>query len=125
MGTGTYSHAGSTYRHQNADDLALERLVAITGGVKVSAHVPAVVSNKQYNVIRLGMRRDMVAPIWEGVTLIPDEVTKACERADRRDGGHVVRGENPADGGLLQATVRSCIGPAMASVLLSGSGRGG
>ena len=23
------------------------------------------------------MRRDMVSPIWEGVTLIPDEVTQA------------------------------------------------
>ena len=26
---------------------------------------------------RLGMRRDMVAAIWEGITLIPDEITKA------------------------------------------------
>ena len=41
MGTATYAHAGTAYRHQNADDLALARLVAITGGVKVSAHVPA------------------------------------------------------------------------------------
>ena len=23
------------------------------------------------------MRRDMVAPIWEGISLIPDEITKA------------------------------------------------
>ena len=45
--------------------------------MKVSAHVPAVASNKQNAVIRLGMRRDMVAPIWEGVTLIPDEITLA------------------------------------------------
>ena len=29
-------------------------------------------------MIRLGARRDMVAPVWEGVTLIPDEVTKAA-----------------------------------------------
>ena len=34
--------------------------------------------NKQNVVIRLGSRRDMVAPIWEGVTLIPDEITKAA-----------------------------------------------
>ena len=77
MGSATLAHAGTTYRHQNADDLAVERLMAITGGIKVSDHVPAVASNKQNAVIRLGMRRDMVAPIWEGVTLIPDEVTKA------------------------------------------------
>lgn len=49
----------------------------VTGGVRVSAHVPAAVGNKQNAIVRLGMRRDMVAPIWEGVTLIPDEITLA------------------------------------------------
>ena len=39
--------------------------------MKVSAHVPPVASKKQNAVVRLGMRRDMVAPIWEGLTLIP------------------------------------------------------
>ena len=78
MGSATYAHAGTTYRHQNADDLALDRLVVITSGVKVSAHVPAAAASKQNAIVRLGMRRDMVAPIWEGVTLIPDEVTKAA-----------------------------------------------
>ena len=78
MGSATYANCGGAYRHANADDIALERLVSITGGVKVSAHVPAAASNKQNAVIRLGMRRDMVAPIWEGITLIPDEVTKAA-----------------------------------------------
>ena len=29
-------------------------------------------------MIPLGSRRDMVAPIWEGITLIPDEITKAA-----------------------------------------------
>ena len=77
MGSGSFAHAGTVYRHQNADDIAIERLMEITGGIKVSAHVPAVASSKQNCVIRLGMRRDMVTPIWEGVTLIPDEVTKA------------------------------------------------
>ena len=77
MGAGTYAHAGGVYRNNSVDRSALDRLMEITGGVKVSAHVPAVANNKQNAVIRLGMRRDMVAPIWEGVTLIPDEVTKA------------------------------------------------
>ena len=78
VGSDTYAHMGETYRHNNADDFALPRLMDITGGVKVSAHVPAAVSDDQNAVIRLGMRRDMVAPIWEGVTIIPDEVTKAA-----------------------------------------------
>ena len=51
--------------------------MSATAGVRVSAHVPGVASHRQNCVVRLGMRRDMVAPIWEGVTLIPDEITKA------------------------------------------------
>ena len=78
LGSETYAHMGTAYRHQNADDLALARLQSITGGVRVSAHVPAAASNLQNGVIRLGLRRDMVAAIWEGVTLIPDEITKAA-----------------------------------------------
>ena len=80
MGAGTYGHAAGAFRSTNAGDrAALEDLMSVTGGVKVSAHVPAVDSaNKQNVVIRLGARRDMVAPIWEGITLIPDEITKAA-----------------------------------------------
>ena len=77
MGSATYAHAGSQYRHANADDVALDRLTEITGGVRVSAHVPAAASNRQNVLIRLGNRRDMVAPVWGAVTLIPDEITKA------------------------------------------------
>ena len=79
MGAATYGHAASAFRSANAGDrAALEDLMQVTGGVQVSAHVPAVAGNKQNVVIRLGSRRDFVAPIWEGVTLIPDEVTKAA-----------------------------------------------
>ena len=79
VGSATYAHASGVFRSDNAGDrAALEDLMSVTGGVKVSAHVPAVAGTKQNSVIRLGMRRDMVAPIWEGVTLIPDEVTKAA-----------------------------------------------
>ena len=77
MGSGTYAHAGATYRNNSVDRTALDRLMEVTGGVRVSAHVPAVSANKQEAIVRLGMRRDAVCPIWEGLTLIPDEVTKA------------------------------------------------
>ena len=78
MGSATYAHAGGQYRHANADDVALDRLTEITGGVRVSAHVPDVSGNKQNVLIRLGNRLDMVAPVWGNLTLIPDEVTKAA-----------------------------------------------
>ena len=78
MGAASYGHAASQFRSANAGDrAALEDLMSVTGGVKVSAHVPGVASKKQLAVIRLGSRRDCVAPIWEGITLIPDEITKA------------------------------------------------
>ena len=77
MGAPTYAKAGATYRNNSVDRTALDRLMEVTGGVRVSAHIPAVASKKQNALVRLGMLRDMVAPVWEGVTLIPDEVTKA------------------------------------------------
>ena len=80
MGSATYAHAGGIYRGNNSEETALDRLMRVTGGVKVSAHVPAATGTpaKQNAIIRLGMNRDMVAPIWENVALIPDEITKAA-----------------------------------------------
>ena len=78
MGSASFAHCGTTYRHQNADDLAIDRLMAITGGVKVSSHVPALASTRQNAIVRLGMRQDAIAPLWEGITILVDEVTKAA-----------------------------------------------
>lgn len=77
VGAATYGSMAEKWRGNSSDIDALASLMAITGGVKVSAHVPAVASNKQNGVTRRGMRRDMVAPVWEGVALIPDEITLA------------------------------------------------
>ena len=73
MGAKSYAHAGSVYRSNNADYSALDSLMAKTGGVRVSAHMPAVANNKQNALVRLGLRRDMVQPTWAGVTIIVDE----------------------------------------------------
>ena len=79
MGAATYGHAAGAFRSANAGDrAALEDLMQVTAGIKVSAHVPAVANNKQNAVIRLGARRDMVAAVWSGITLIPDEISKAA-----------------------------------------------
>ena len=59
------------------DRSALDRLMELTAGVRVSAHVPAPATNRQDAVIRRGMSTTTTAPVWEGVTIIPDEVTKA------------------------------------------------
>ena len=78
MGAQTYGHAAAQYVSLGSNLSGLEAIDSpITGGVKVSAHVPRAASNQQDLILRLGMRRDMISPIWEGVTLIPDEITDA------------------------------------------------
>ena len=78
VGAATYAHMGNTYRNTSVDRNVVDRLSEITGGTKVSSHVPAAASNKQNAVIRLGSRRDAVAPIWSGISIIPDEITLAA-----------------------------------------------
>ena len=77
VGSETLSHMSSVYRGNSSDLDALASLVAATGGVRVSANMTAVSGDKQNAVIRRGGRQDAVVAIWEGVSLITDEVTQA------------------------------------------------
>ena len=79
MGAETYAHADSVWRgtNTNNDVSVLDVLMARAAGVQVSAHVPAAVSNKQNSIVRRGSRRDAVAPVWQGIQIIPDNVTLA------------------------------------------------
>ena len=77
VGAATLKDLGSTYRNTSVDRSALDRLMELVSGVRVSAHVPGPASNRQNVVIRRGMSTTAVAPVWEGITIIPDEVTKA------------------------------------------------
>ena len=77
MGSAGYAHAGSVYRGDQSQESAIDRLMTIGGGVRVSPHIAAVASTKQPSIVRLGARRDAVAGLWQGVTIIPDEITKA------------------------------------------------
>ena len=77
VGVQTFAHMGVSYRSDNADFTVLDSLAKKTGGVRVSPHVPVAVSSKQNAVVRLGSRRDMVQPVWAGVTIIVDEITLA------------------------------------------------
>ena len=76
MSPGGYGHAASIYRANNADDSAIDSLMRVSGGVRVSPHL-TVAGDDQPVIVRKGMAMDAVAPVWEGVTIINDEVTKA------------------------------------------------
>lgn len=79
VGADTLADWSELYRGNNADDSAVDSIRRITGGVRVSPHIADVASNKQDVICRLGMRMDAQAPVWDGVTIIPDEVTEAAK----------------------------------------------
>ena len=78
LGSETMAAASDIYRSANAGEMsAAEKLESLAGGARVSAHVPAAAASKQDVIVRRGSRRDLVAPMWQGVSLIPDEITRA------------------------------------------------
>ena len=80
VGAETHGHMGGAYRSVESDMNAITTITARTGGLRVSSHVPAASNtNKQNGLIRLGLRPDMVAPIWSGVRIIEDSVTSAAK----------------------------------------------
>ena len=80
VGSDTYAHMGSVYRATESQESALERIMSVVGDLRVSANVPDVASHKQNAVVRLGMRRDAVQPIWEGVTILVSEAEMALAK---------------------------------------------
>ena len=76
MGSDTFGNA-ATKLPTNGEENALARIRNDSGGVRVSANVPATAGSKQNAVVRLGNRADMVAPVWSQIVLIPDEITLA------------------------------------------------
>lgn len=77
FGTNTYEKLASTFV-TNTDLTALSQLRTQSGGVRVSAHIPAVASKKQKSLyVAPGI--STIAPVWQGITLIPDNITKAAE----------------------------------------------
>ena len=80
IGQPTYARATSVYRGtttENEDGYEVMR--RLSGGVRISAHVPAVASKRQDAIIARAMNMThAIAPMWESVTLIPDEITLAA-----------------------------------------------
>ena len=79
VGGSTYAHMATVYRATSTDQSALDWYQRVTGGVRVSAHVPAASSNDQQLIVRRGSMMDAVCPIWSSASVIVDRVTKAAE----------------------------------------------
>ena len=77
MGAEAFGNA-ATKLPADGEQNALARIRSDSGGVRVSANIPAEnANNKQNAIVRRGTRMDYVAPVWGAVTLIPDEITLA------------------------------------------------
>lgn len=80
IGGATLAHMSAQYRNGAGNDTsALDRVERISSGVRVSAHIAAAAASKQDTLVRRGMRRDAVCPVWRNVEIIFDEVTRAAE----------------------------------------------
>ena len=76
MGGPTFVHADSVYRAAETAESGVDAMRRMSGGLRVSAHIPGVSGSKQDVIVRRGMRRDAVVGLWAtGVQLILDEVT--------------------------------------------------
>ena len=75
VGSATMAHMSGEYRGNSADDSAVDSLRRISGGVKLSAHIPAVVGDKQDVIVRRGSRDDGIIALWDGPIAVFDEIT--------------------------------------------------
>ena len=75
----TYQHMDTEFRNNNgSDESALEAVMRLSGGVRVSGHAPAAASKVSDAVTFRGPGGAAVAPIWNGVTIIDDQITGAA-----------------------------------------------
>ena len=78
MGDSLYSDAANTYRNNNSDRSALDRLREVTGGARIGQHIADAVGNKQAMVIAANpANTGAFMPVWDGITIVPDDVTAA------------------------------------------------
>lgn len=79
LGVATYHFAAGLFQ-QRGEIAATQHVRNSGGGLMASAQIPAVAAKKQDGVLsRAAGGLEAVAPVWEGLTLIRDEVTKATE----------------------------------------------
>ena len=76
IGSATLIDGETLYKSSESPESAIDLLRRTSGGVKVSAFIPGVASNRQDILVRKGARMDAVAALWDRVSIL-DNVTKA------------------------------------------------
>ena len=77
MGTHALAYMAGAYRSNNSDVSAEEKIRAIAGGIRVSPNAPArtAADKLQEVIVRKGSAADAVQPVWDGISLVTDEIT--------------------------------------------------
>ena len=79
VGAETYQHMATVYRTDTSDLSVLMDLAVTTGGIRISGHAPAAIRNVADAVMVRGPEyRHAVCPMWRGIEIIYDDVTKAA-----------------------------------------------
>ena len=74
---GLYAYADGVFRSNESEDTGLMAAQRIGGGFRVCAHVPAKANKNEIALWHRGSARAAVAPVWQGIRLIRDEITQA------------------------------------------------
>ena len=101
VGPATYKDLGATYRNTSVDRSALDRIMELVSGVRVSAHVPGPSTNRQDVVIRRGGSTSAIAPLWQGNHDSGRSVYESGKWPDRDNSCDALCHEGFADGWRL------------------------
>ena len=76
VGPSTYAHMAAMFL-SNSNESAAGYINRITGGLRVSAHVPNVAAKRQDAIVARGSAMNAVLPTWSGVSVIRDEISRS------------------------------------------------
>ena len=80
VGSPVFTHMSTLYKSSESDETTSERLAARSGGLVVSAHVPALSSKRQNTLMRLGSSAGAaVQPLWDAVSILVDPYSKSVQ----------------------------------------------
>lgn len=82
VGADWYQHAGGLYRNDYNEENVNDYYRSRAEGYRVSGHMPAAGSTARkivFGIAARGMARAAVAPVWEGIRLIRDEISGAAK----------------------------------------------
>ena len=79
VGADTIAHMHSLFSAGSGESAA-GYVARLFGGLRVSAHIPDTDADEiQGGVVARGSQRAAVAPVWEGLSLVRDEITQAAQ----------------------------------------------